>query len=109
MTRTIEFDDVEREIARRMARRIRVQPFWAVNGPYLAELRLVRSGARSASGHPDILWASAATPREAVEQLTAMIRIWLRDPKSPSLVQTREEATRGVGVEPGPPRYGKSS
>ena len=106
MRRTIEFDDIEREVVRGMAVRIRVQPFWAVNCPYLAELHLVEPQAHSASGHPYVLWASARTPHAAVEKVIAMIYIWLRNPKDKRLIQTRGEFDRGVGVDLSPPRRG---
>jgi len=102
----VDFDDIENDFVRRMARRIRVIPFWPVNSPYLAELRLVGPGAHAAAGHPFLLWASASTPREAIDQVIAMIRIWLRDPKSKLLVQAHDGSDRGVGVEPGPARLG---
>ena len=70
----ITIETIEDRLVRRMAARIRVQPFWAENYPYLAELRLVRAGATSASGHPFMLWASATSPSQAIEQGAAPLR-----------------------------------
>jgi len=105
----ISFDDIKDALVRRMVARIRVTPFWATNGPYLAELRLVRSGARAASGHPVKLWATALTPSDAVEQLLAMIYVWMGDPTSTSLVEATDEYERHVVVEAAPATYGRRS